>query len=84
MVYYYFRLWRTAGLWQQLNQDLREKVRQKAGRQPGQVHGVKKGDVRDSTRSRCLNFSELPSHKQRLIRIAYSQIVFATQPSRAV
>ena len=61
MVYYYFRLWRTTGLWQQLNQALREKVRQKAGRQPGQVHGVKKGDVRDSIeRLRVSTFRNCP------------------------
>ena len=33
-VYHYFRLWRTGEVWQQMNQALREKVRQKAGRQP--------------------------------------------------
>lgn len=33
-VYHYFRLWRTAGVWQQMNQALREKVRQQVGRQP--------------------------------------------------
>lgn len=32
-VYHYFRLWRISGVWQQMNQALREKVRQKAGRQ---------------------------------------------------
>ena len=33
-VYHYFRLWRTAGVWQQMNQALRERVRQQARRQP--------------------------------------------------
>ena len=33
-VYHYFRLWRTAGVWQQINQALREKARQQVGRQP--------------------------------------------------
>lgn len=33
-VYHYFRSWRIDGLWQQMNQALREKVRQKVGRQP--------------------------------------------------
>jgi len=33
-VYHYFRLWRQVGVWQQMNQVLREKVRQKVGRQP--------------------------------------------------
>ena len=33
-VYHYFRLWRTAGVWQLRNQALRQKVRQQAGRQP--------------------------------------------------
>ncbi|MHB8776333.1 MAG: IS5 family transposase [Anaerolineales bacterium] len=35
-VYHYFRLWRTEGLWERLNQALREKVRQrhKKKRQP--------------------------------------------------
>ncbi len=32
-VYHYFRLWRTDGVWQQMNQALREQVRQKSGRQ---------------------------------------------------
>ena len=32
-VYYYFRCWRTVGLWQQLNQTLREKVRSFRGRE---------------------------------------------------
>ncbi len=32
-VYHYFRLWRIAGVWQQINQVLREKVRQQASRQ---------------------------------------------------
>jgi putative transposase len=31
-VYHYFRLWRTAGTWQQLNTALREAVREKADR----------------------------------------------------
>lgn len=33
-VYHYFRSWRIDGLWQQMNQALREKVRQQVGRQP--------------------------------------------------
>ena len=33
-VYHYFRLWRTVGVWQQMNQALREKVRQQVKRQP--------------------------------------------------
>ena len=33
-VYYYFRIWRIEGVWQQFNQALREKVRQRAGREP--------------------------------------------------
>ncbi len=32
-VYHYFRLSRISGVWQQMNQALREKVRQQAGRQ---------------------------------------------------
>ncbi len=32
-VYYYFRLWRRDGVWQQLNQVLREKVRSSRGRE---------------------------------------------------
>jgi hypothetical protein len=32
-VYDYFRKWRTAGVWEQLNTALREQVRQRAGRQ---------------------------------------------------
>ncbi len=32
-VYYYFRCWRIAGLWQQLNQALRAKVRRQGGRE---------------------------------------------------
>ena len=32
-VYYYFRQWRIEGVWQQLNQVLREKARQQDGRQ---------------------------------------------------
>jgi len=33
-VYHYFRLWRVDGVWQQMNQLLREKVRNQARRQP--------------------------------------------------
>ena len=32
-VYYYFRCWRIAGLWQQMNQSLRQKVRSSRGRE---------------------------------------------------
>lgn len=32
-VYYYERCWRIAGLWQQMNQTLREKVRSSRGRE---------------------------------------------------
>ena len=32
-VYYYFRYWRIAGLWQQMNQTLRQKVRCSQGRE---------------------------------------------------
>ena len=32
-VYYYFRCWRIAGLWQQMNQILRQKVRCSRGRE---------------------------------------------------
>ena len=32
-VYYYFRRWRIAGLWQQMNQTLRQKVRSSRGRE---------------------------------------------------
>jgi putative transposase len=32
-VYYYFRCWRIAGLWQQMNQTLRQKVRFSRGRE---------------------------------------------------
>ncbi len=32
-VYYYFRLWRRDGVWQQINQVLREKVRSSRGRE---------------------------------------------------
>jgi len=33
-VYHYFRLWCMTGVWQQMNQVLREKVRHQVGRQP--------------------------------------------------
>jgi len=33
-VYYYFRCWRIVGLWQQMNQILRQKVRFSRGREP--------------------------------------------------
>ena len=36
-VYHYFRLWRQVGVWQQMNQVLREKVRSYAERQPTQA-----------------------------------------------
>ena len=32
-VYHYFRLWRNAGVWQQMNQTLRERVRRQVGRE---------------------------------------------------
>lgn len=32
-VYHYFRFWRTVGVWQQMNQALREKVRQQVKKQ---------------------------------------------------
>ena len=32
-VYHYFRLWRTDGVWQQMNQKLREMLRRQAGRE---------------------------------------------------
>src|SRR4028118_993918 len=32
-VYYYFRCWRNEGLWQQMNQTLRQKVRSSQGRE---------------------------------------------------
>lgn len=32
-VYYYFRCWRLVGLWQQMNQTLRQKVRSSQGRE---------------------------------------------------
>lgn len=32
-VYHYFRLWRTTGVWQQMNQTLRERVRRQVGRE---------------------------------------------------
>ena len=32
-VYHYFRLWRTAGVWQQMNQALREMLRRRTGRE---------------------------------------------------
>lgn len=32
-VYYYFRCWRIAGLWQQMNQTLRQRVRSSQGRE---------------------------------------------------
>jgi putative transposase len=33
-VYAYFRKWRNAGLWEQLNTALRERIRRRAGREP--------------------------------------------------
>ena len=33
-VYYYFRRWQRRGLWEQINQVLREQVRMKQGRSP--------------------------------------------------
>ncbi len=33
-VYYYFRRWQKRGVWEQLNQVLREQVRMKQGRSP--------------------------------------------------
>ena len=33
-VYYYFRTWRNDGTWEALNGALRERVRQRAGREP--------------------------------------------------
>ena len=33
-VYHYFRLWRMSGVWQRMNQALREKVRHQLERQP--------------------------------------------------
>lgn len=33
-VYHYFRLWRMSGVWQRMNQALREKVRHQVERQP--------------------------------------------------
>ncbi len=35
-VYHYFRLWRLDGTWERINTALRERVRVRAGRQPGQ------------------------------------------------
>lgn len=32
-VYYYFRIWRIEGVWQQINQTLRQKVRSSRGRE---------------------------------------------------
>lgn len=39
-VYHYFRLWRKAGTWQQMNDRLREAVRVQAGRAPQPSAGV--------------------------------------------
>ncbi len=33
-VYYYFRRWQRRGLWEQINQVLREQIRMKQGRSP--------------------------------------------------
>jgi transposase len=33
-VYYYFRLWRNAGVWEQIHTALREQTRRQLGRQP--------------------------------------------------
>jgi putative transposase len=33
-VYYYFRRWQKRGLWEQINQLLREQIRMKQGRSP--------------------------------------------------
>lgn len=38
-VYHYFRQWRLNGVWQQMNQVLREKVRHRAKREPTQACG---------------------------------------------
>ncbi len=34
MVYHYFRLWRDDGTWERINAALRERVRERAGRDP--------------------------------------------------
>ena len=39
-VYDYFRGWRKAGVWEQINQTLREQVRQEAGREATPSAGV--------------------------------------------
>lgn len=39
-VYHYFRLWRKAGIWRQMNDRLREAVRVQAGRAPQPSAGV--------------------------------------------
>lgn len=44
-VYYYFRLWRIDGVWQKLNQALREKVRQRDGRESTQACGDRRQPV---------------------------------------
>lgn len=33
-VHYYFRLWRISGVWEEMNQVLREKLRSREGREP--------------------------------------------------
>ena len=39
-VYDYFRRWRKAGVWEQINQTLREQVRREAGREATPSAGV--------------------------------------------
>ncbi len=39
-VYYYFRRWQRRGLWEQINQVLREQVRMKQGRTPGATAAI--------------------------------------------
>lgn len=39
-VYYYFRRWQKRGLWEQINQVLREQVRMKQGKSPGATAAI--------------------------------------------
>ena len=39
-VYYYFRRWQRQGLWEQMNQALREQVRMKQGKSPGATAAI--------------------------------------------
>ena len=49
-VYHYFRLWRTAGVWQQMNQTLRSRVRHQAGRESTPSAAIVEAPVSEDNR----------------------------------